>query len=361
MRATVRRQIKSRLPILKRVLIGLLLILLVLGVWNVKTRADTYHITGQVIWDLVSSSNQSVKQYGGRTNIVLLGIGGEIHEGGDLTDTIMVVSLGFEPKDIVLISFPRDIWVPSFKDKINASYRTGEAKLRGGGFILSKSVVEEISGLPIHYAVLIDFAGFTRLIDLVGGVDVTIERSFTDPWYPISGKENDLCDGDLTYACRYETVSFTQGIEHMDGARSLKYVRSRHSEGDEGTDFSRGRRQQEILLALKNKILESMSLRNISLLEHIVSEVNRSARSDIPFGEALVLGRMILKSSQNMRRTALTQDIPEKKLKGLLINPPQLEYNNLWVLVPKHQDNTHISGFIQCYIEGKSDCEKFLD
>ena len=67
-----------------------------------------------------------------------------------------------------------------------------------------------------------------------------IPKAFTDSQYPIAGKENDACGGDATFACRYKTVQFQAGSQHMDGKTALMYVRSRHAEGDEGTDFARG-------------------------------------------------------------------------------------------------------------------------
>ncbi len=87
------------------------------------------------------------------------------------------------------------------------------------------------------------------MIDALGGIDVQVGSSFRDEWYPITGKENDLCGGDPQYRCRYRTVTFTKGIVHMDGDMALTYVRSRHAQGESGTDFSRGARQQEVIEA----------------------------------------------------------------------------------------------------------------
>jgi len=95
------------------------------------------------------------------------------------------------------------------------------------------------------------------MVDLLDGVEVDVENTFDDYRYPINGKENDLCDGDPEYDCRYEDIHFDQGLQLMSGETSLKYVRSRNAEGDEGTDFARSQRQQRLLLSFKEKNIYS--------------------------------------------------------------------------------------------------------
>ena len=92
-----------------------------------------------------------------RTNILLLGIGGGNHEGSDLTDTMMVLSLDNKKKTSAFISVPRDIWSETLKDRVNSAYHYGEEKKKGGGLLLAKVTVEDIVGMPIHYAVVVDF------------------------------------------------------------------------------------------------------------------------------------------------------------------------------------------------------------
>jgi hypothetical protein len=118
-----------------------------------------------------------------------------------------------------------------------------------------------------------DFSGFKHTIDILGGVDINVEMAFTDPQYPIDGKEADLCghqqseisqldiqsassSPELVYPCRYETLHFDVGFQHMDGERALSYVRSRHSLQD-GTDFGRAKRQRNLLVAVKQKVFSA--------------------------------------------------------------------------------------------------------
>jgi hypothetical protein len=99
--------------------------------------------------------------------------------------------------------------------------------------------VTEITGLPIHYFVILDFDGFEKIIDTVGGVRINAERDFLDTRYP--GKN---------YG--YETFQLSKGWHSLDGATALKYVRERHA--DPEGDFGRAKRQQETIRAVRDKV-----------------------------------------------------------------------------------------------------------
>lgn len=197
----------------------------------------------------VQSPDSGLVSTDSRTNILLLGIAGGSHEGNVLTDSITVLSLGKTASESALLSIPRDLWSNTLQDKVNSAYYYGELLETGSGLQFSRGVIGNILGIPIHYALTIDFSLFSEMIDALGGIDVKVGLSFRDEWYPIAGKENDLCGTDLQYRCRYRTVTFTKGIVHMDGDMALTYVRSRHAQGESGTDFSRGARQQEVIEA----------------------------------------------------------------------------------------------------------------
>lgn len=306
-------------------------------------------ITPSFLTNLITNKNIQLKKFEGRTNLLLLGIPGKEHDGIDLTDTMIFVSIGVENNDVLLLSLPRDIWLDSLKDKINTAYHYGEEKKQGGGFILAKSSVEEIVGQPIHYTLLIDFAGFKRLIDLVGGVDVEIENSFTDKKFPITGKENDLCNGDKEYNCRYETINFEKGLTRMDGETALKFVRSRNAEGDEGTDFARGKRQQKVLEAFGSKLL---TLKNLSpnKLSELTQVLKETIQTDLTLQEAAYLGKFGLSFKGNVRSIPLDYGNKEKKQEGFLTNPPVEEYQR-WVLVPRTRNFQEIHSFVSCFIK----------
>ncbi len=228
-------------------------------------------------------------------DIVLLGYGGGDHEGAYLTDSIIAVHIDPKTQKVFLISIPRDTWVkiPINGDdggyaKINAAYQIGlddkgypdkQAQFKGpaGGAKMAEYVVSQITGLPIDYFVGVDFSGFTRTIDTLGGIDIGVEKTFDDYQYPIEGKEDDACglaDTEIAslsaqlaspsatitdfdaFPCRFEHLHFDNGEQHMDGATALKYVRSRHSLQD-GTDFGRAQRQRNLLVAVKQKVFSA--------------------------------------------------------------------------------------------------------
>jgi len=299
----------------------------------------------------------SLKEYNGRTNVLVLGTGGEGHPGQNLSDTIILLSVSRKTKDIVLISIPRDLWVEDLKAKINTAYAFGEEKKKGEGIKLAESVVSNLLDLPVHYTVKIDFSGFVKTVDLVGGIDVDVEKEFTDSKYPVAGKENDLCGykiveveengvkknviqdatgsavlDALAFSCRYETIHFARGMTHMDGKTALKFVRSRMGTNGEGSDFARARRQQKVIMAMKDKIFSMETLFDPQKVISIATTLGKSIDSDIKEEEVAPFIKLVqdLKNS-NFRNFILSSEGED----ALLENPPFGEYNGQWVLVPK--------------------------
>ena len=184
-------------------------------------------------------------------NILLTGHGGGGHSGGGLMDAIIVVSVNITDKKAGLVSIPRDLWFSGHKINADPSL---------------KDAISGVTGLSIPNQISIDFVSFIKMIDAIDGVDVDVKKVYTDNFYPVKGLENELCGfapekvADLhskysgfelekQFTCRYETINYKVGINHMDGANALKYVRSRHGDGD----FGRSRRQFEVLKAILQK------------------------------------------------------------------------------------------------------------
>lgn len=268
-----------------------------------------------------------------RVTVLILGKGGKNHEAPDLTDTLMLASFSLsDPTKIDLISLPRDIWIDPLKAKLNSLYYYGNLKKPGGGLILAKSTVEEILGTPVHYGIVIDFSGFEQVIDALGGIDVDVQRAFTDTKYPIAGKEADECGGDRTYACRYETLSFTQGIQHMDGATALKFIRSRNAEGDEGTDLARAARQQVVIVAIKNKLTSRDVFTSPKTLLAVFDTTMAALETDLDRQQLAVLARL----AYDARDSITTHILPE----DLIYHPPDYLYANQYVFVPAASDGS---------------------
>lgn len=230
---------------------------------------------------------------GQRVTVLLLGFGGAGHDGGYLTDTLQVMS--FDPKTgaITLISVPRDLWiqVPSYQGRggywgrINEAYTIGMGQVdrsdmnvpyskHDAGGQQAMKAVSQVLGIQIDYWISLDFVGFRRFIDAIGGVDVNVERAFTDTEYP----NNDDADIDPSY----RTVHFDAGVQHMDGETAITFARSRHAPED-GSDFGRSRRQQLLMAAVKDKVV---SVETIPKLFGIFDALEGHLRMSFSFTEA---------------------------------------------------------------------------
>ncbi len=287
-------------------------------------------------------SLESLPSYNDQINILILGIAGKDHDGPNLSDSITVANYDFKTNKLLTISLPRDIWSDTLEDKINSAYAYGEAKQKGGGLKLAKVEIQSIVGMPIQYGAVIDFEKFKELIDFLGGVDVKVERSFIDHDFPIAGKENDTCGGDLQYRCRYETVSFNKGSTHMDGTAALKFVRSRHAQGEEGSDFARTKRQQKVLEAVKNKTAELVKSFDVSKLEKLYGVIDPLITRDISNQQLAIIAKHIF----------LTRNFSQKQLaldSVLFEVPDYISHNGQYVLVPKSANYHQIQSYIQCY------------
>ncbi len=274
-----------------------------------------------LVLGFISPDLSKLKSGNSRVNILIMGKAGKDHAGGDLTDTMILVSVPTKKSDIVMISIPRDIWIPETRAKINSSYHYG-------GTALAKSTVQEILGIPVHYTIVLDFSGFRDVINAMGGINVNVENSFTDPLYPIAGRENDLCNGDVTFKCRYESITFKSGPQLMNGETALKFVRSRHAEGNEGTDIAREARQQKVIGAIENKFMDPKVFLNPKKDLAIIKVVMSSVETDIDNQTVAILTRLVF----NARKSVTKYLIPD----NLLINPPiSKTYDKQYVFTPK--------------------------
>jgi anionic cell wall polymer biosynthesis LytR-Cps2A-Psr (LCP) family protein len=199
---------------------------------------------------------------------------------------------------------------------------------------------------------LINFSGFKKLIDLIGGVDIEVKQEFTDDRYPIEGKENDFCQGDINFSCRYEIVYFAQGWQHMDGEKALKYARSRYSESNEGNDFARSKRQQQLIIAVKEKLMATKFWFKPDLVKDLSGTYQQIVTTDMNWSEQISIGKILLDMQNNkIRHLSLDTGDDKNKTQGLLVNPPVWQYNGAWVLVPRAGDFSEIKKHITCYID----------
>lgn len=231
----------------------------------------------------------------GRINILVLGKGGpEQRDGPDLTDTIIVASIDPISHEAALLSIPRDFWVKSpsgGQSKINQvyfdakhkalnSYSSSERdsdsakdKSESAGINAMKDVVTETMGIPIHYYSMIDFAGFKKAIDTVGGIDINVtdEMAVSESMY-INGKYY---------------LDVKPGQQHFDGLKALAFSRSRKTSAR--GDFARSDRQRAVMIGLKDKVLSSGTLANPVRINQLMSDFSGQLSTDFSVNEMLRL------------------------------------------------------------------------
>jgi len=187
---------------------------------------------------------------GERVSFLILGLDQRPDDNSLLTDTIILASFNLQTGDYLLFSIPRDLWLDPLKTKINALYYYGQKQDPSDGSKLVKEELEKITGQPIDHVLILKMDDISRLVDLVGGVEVDVERSFTDHHFP----KDDGSDETMT-------VHFEAGRQIFNGERALQYMRSRKSDDEvEGTDDARQKRQKRVILALKNRLLNSKTI-----------------------------------------------------------------------------------------------------
>lgn len=208
-----------------------------------------------------------------RINILLLGIAGKGKPGQFLTDTLMVASLDVKNNRVALFSIPRDLYVKipdtPIQTKINSVYQFGLGNSKdnkNSGAELIKKTISVITGMDIDYYVVMNFNGFEKIIDDIGGINIINERDIFDARYP-----------GPNYS--YETFELSKGFHHLDGATALKYARVRH--GDPEGDFGRAKRQQQIMQTTKNKVFSASTIFNIFTLNNLFNTLGENIQTDI--------------------------------------------------------------------------------
>lgn len=199
-------------------------------------------------------------------NILIAGIGWKWHDGSDLTDSIILASLDGARKEVTLLSIPRDLYV-SYPEKlwawrINALYDLWKRKNVGIQYLAAK--VSEITGQTIDHYLVIDFTGFKKVIDLLGGISIDVPEDLNDREYP-----------DDNWG--YEVFSVKKGPQIFDGETALKYARSRHST----SDFDRSERQQLIVKSIKEKASDLGIIKNIDKLGEIYNALISNIDTDL--------------------------------------------------------------------------------
>jgi len=218
----------------------------------------------------------------GRTNILVLGEGDPDHAGKGLTDTMLVMSIDSVSHRVAYTSIPRDLRVdiPGYgTSKINAANVYG-------GVALAEQTVANTLAAPINYYIDTNFSGLKDIVDAVGGLTIDVKAKLVDSEYPCADNQYKSCGLDIE-----------PGVQHMDGARVLQYVRCR--KGTCGNDFGRAARQQEVLGLLKPKLLDFSLVWHPIKLSRIVSALHQSMQTDLGVVQLLEIANEWRQASGN--------------------------------------------------------------
>lgn len=276
---------------------------------SVTGRTPTPDLSG-----IITDSNAPLQMVGptpepwdgaSRVNLLVMGLDYRdwaAGEGAPRTDTMILFTVDPLSRTAGILNIPRDLWVaiPGFGyGKINTAYQLGEAyKLPGGGPELAMKTVEGLIGVPIDFYAQIDFGAFIKFIDEIGGIKVNILE-------PI---RVDLL-GDNTVKNTFKKLK--PGVQVLNGEIALAYARARNTEGG---DFDRARRQQEVVMAIRNQMLRFDNLpRMISNAPVLYRELSSSVRTNLSLDQAI-------------RLAWFAKDIPEEAIKHAIIGPEQVNF-----------------------------------
>ena len=255
-----------------------------------------------------------------RINILLLGLRGpDDPNGGLLTDTMMLLSIKKSTNQIAMISVPRDLYITipgtvtqsnrsGLKEKINFAYVFGEEKKAGAGLTYSKAAVSRVTDLFIDYSAVVDFTAFKEAVDTLGGVDIYLDKPFKE----------------TTQFAKEILIDLPAGANHLNGETALYFVRSRYSTND----FDRAKRQQQVLLAVKEKAFSLGVLLNPVKIFEFLDILGRHVRTDIGMGEITSL----ISLSKNLNFKNINQKVFDTTEQGLLYS--FTNENGIFILLP---------------------------
>lgn len=288
------------------------LFILVGGFLGIKFVYNAHKIFGGNILSVIRPTRLDGENVG-RVNILLAGNSADDvgHDGGQLTDSIMLISIDTRNNKAFLMSIPRDLYVKipdNGHSKINAAYPDGEADnfnesgYPEGGMGLLQQVVENNLGIDINYYALVNYNALRQAVDAVGGVDYTVKSS--DP--------RGLYDPNIDYKTHGPLVKLTNGPHHLNGQQALNLARARgdsyRSYGFAASDFDRTEHQRQLIVALKSKAVSASVISNPAKLSSLSDAVGSNVKTNFTLGEVHRLYDIIKKiPSNNITSVGLNQ------------------------------------------------------
>ena len=275
---------------LRRSVVVVALLVLVIGGWlGGKFVYNAHKLFGGNIFNVLSTTKLSGED-SGRVNILLAGNSADDvgHDGADLTDSILVLSINTKDHNAFMLSIPRDLWVDVPDEgysKINYAYVAGQTDkfsengYPDGGMGLLEETIQQKLGLTINYYALIDYNAFKQAVDAVGGIDLNIQ----------STDKRGLYDPSIDYVTHGPLVKLTNGTHHLDGEAALDLARARgdnyRAYGFPQSDFDRTNHQRQMLVALKTKAVSAGVITNPSKLSSLSDAIGNNVKTDFNLSE----------------------------------------------------------------------------
>jgi polyisoprenyl-teichoic acid--peptidoglycan teichoic acid transferase len=297
---------------LKKLLLFILVVLAIIIVWTaISISSATNKLFDSSVFGYIPTQSLETDS-NGRTNILLIGYSVDREDGGgggDLTDTILILSLNKKSNDAFMLSIPRDLYVNMEGygyGRINEAYQIGENNnfqqtgYSDGGAGLVEQTVETVTGLTTHYHALVNYASVLEVVNALGGITVNIEspdpRGLYDPnFLPEEGGPLELANGE----------------QRIDGETALKLVRARGSAGGYGfplSDFNRTENQQRVIIGIKNE-LNWLNILNPRQNQLLLDAVANNVITNAPIANALPLARSIMRVDTEEIRSYTLRDI----------------------------------------------------
>ncbi len=310
-----KKPVSKKRKIIKRIIIGILSLLLILGIifviWGNDIIAKITGGQGNVMDLLFIDNYEPLKtDENGRTNILAIGTSGYnmagdegdgTHDGAQLTDSIMVISLNQDTGDIAMLSLPRDLKASptcTATGKINEVYwcnnTNGDDEAAGAEALMKE--VGNILGIDFQYYAHLNWGSLVSIVDTLGGINVTLDEDIDDYYYT--------------------KAVFQAGVEYtINGEQALGLARARH--GTTSGDFSRGASQQKILIGIKDKVFE----KDLSITDmlSLASTLGDNLRTNFSIDEMKTLAHLTSEFDFNsMRQISLLE--PEQLMTTGTIN-----------------------------------------
>ena len=268
-------------------------------------------------------------------NVLILWYGWATHQWWFLTDSIMVASRNPDENNVTLFSLPRDLYVKSpvtnGYGRINAifqQYYSRTQSVEESALWFAKKIGEML-GLDIPYYATVDFQTFKEIVDSLWWVDVYVDKTINDPQYPA----DDMIHYNPFYIEAWE--------QHLDGNTALKYARSRHTT----SDFDRAKRQQKLIIAIKDKMLESGL--SISTATELYDQYKKYVQTNISAQEMLRTVQFLPEikefSSFGYTSTCGDRDVTRMVPGCFLYNPPMAQFGWMSVLLPDGATSTNVN------------------